>query len=83
MCSLRSFLGVPLCAFCVLVATALAERVVLLGDTFVAFEHSQAFVEVDVPPFVLGGNLPIRYIPSLQYRAFLVTFDRTIVFPLR
>jgi hypothetical protein len=60
MCSLRSFLGAPLWAFCVLVATALAERVKLLDDTFVAFEHSRASVEVNVPPFVLGGNLAIR-----------------------
>ncbi len=38
--------------------TALAGRVVLLDDTFVKFEHSRASVEVNVPPFVLGGNLP-------------------------
>ena len=83
MCSLRSFLGTACCAFCALVPTALAERVVLLDDTFVAFEHSNASVEVNVPPFVLGGNLPLRYIPSLRYHcAFLVTFHRAIVFPL-
>jgi hypothetical protein len=80
MCSLRSFLGAPFCGFCVLVATALAERVVLLDDTFVAFENSRASVEVNVPPFVLGGNLPLLYTPS--YRAFRVTFHRAIVLPL-
>ncbi len=83
MCSRRSFLGAPFCAVCVLVTPALAERVVLLDDSFVAFEHSLTLVEVNVPPFVLGGNLPSRYIPSsLRYRAFLVTFDRTIFFHL-
>ncbi len=67
MCSRRSFLGVPCCALCVLVTTALAERVVLLDDdTFVSFENSRASVEVTVPPFVLGGNLPIRYIPLVR-----------------
>ncbi len=81
-CSLRSFLGAPCCALCVLVATVLADRVVLLDDTFVAFENSTASVEVTVPPFVLGGNLPLRYTLSLRYHAFLVTFRRTIVFPL-
>ena len=54
----------------------------LLDDTFVAFEHSNASVEVNVPPFVLGGNLPLRCIPSLRYCTFLVTFHRAIVFPL-
>ncbi len=82
MCSLRSFLGAPFCVFCFLVATALSERVVLFDDTFVAFQHSRASVEVNVPPFVLGGNLPLRYIPSLLYCPFLVTFHRAIVLPL-
>ena len=82
MYPLRSFLGASFCAFCVLVTIALAERVVLLDDTFVAFAHSRASVEVDVPPFVLGGNLPLRCIPSLLHCAFLVTFYRAIVFPL-
>ncbi len=54
----------------------------LLDDTFVAFENSRASVEVNVPPFVLGGNLPLQYVPSLRYCAFLETFHRTIVFPL-
>jgi hypothetical protein len=63
MGSLRSFIGAPFCALCVLVATALARRVVLLDDTFVAFEHSNASVEVNVSPFVLGGNFLTRYIP--------------------
>ncbi len=53
----------------------------LLDDTFVAFEHSRASVEVNVPPFVLGGNLPLRYIPSLRYCAFLVTFRPAIALP--
>jgi hypothetical protein len=57
-------LGAPCCALCVLVATVLAERVVVLDDTYVLFENSRASVEVTVPPFVLGGNLTIRYIPS-------------------
>jgi hypothetical protein len=60
MCSLRSFLGAPFCSFCVILATALAERVVLLDDSFVAFENSRASVEVNLPSFVLGGNLPIQ-----------------------
>jgi hypothetical protein len=81
-CSLHSFLGAPCCALCVLVTTVLAGRVVLLDDTFVAFENSRSSVEVNVPPFVLGGNSHLRFIPSLRYRAFLVTCHRTIVFPL-
>ncbi len=83
MCSLRAILGAPYCALCFLVVTVLAERVVLLNDTFVAFENSRASVEVIVPPFVLGGNLPLRCIPSLlEYCAFLVMCHSTIVFPL-
>jgi hypothetical protein len=72
MRSLRSFLGVPFYAFCVLVTTALAERVVLLDDTFVAFEQSRAFVEVNVPPFVLGGNLP----PSIHSVVAILSLSR-------
>jgi hypothetical protein len=53
---------------------------VLFDDTFAAFEHSRASVEVNLPPFVLGDNLSFRYIPSLRCRAFLVLFHRTIVF---
>ncbi len=56
MCSRRSVLGAPFCVLCALVQTVLAERVVLLDDTFVAFENSTVSVEVIVPPFVLGGN---------------------------
>ncbi len=48
---------------------------VLLDETFVAFEDSRASVEVNVPPFILGGNLSIRYlISSKRYCAVLVTF---------
>ncbi len=81
MCSRRSCLGALFCALlCVLVATVRAERVVLLDDTFVAFENSTASVEVIVPPFVLGGNLSL---PSHRCdRVSLITFHRTIVLPL-
>jgi hypothetical protein len=47
-----------------LVPAALAERVKILDDTFIELAHSSDHVEVEKPPFVLGGELPVRMHPN-------------------
>ncbi len=59
---MRSFSFAPY--LCLLVSDALAKRVKLLDDTFVELAHSSDRVEVNVPPFVLDGELPVRSIPT-------------------
>jgi hypothetical protein len=46
------------------VSAALAERVEILDDNFIELAHSSDHVEVKNPPFVLGGELPVRCIPT-------------------